>query len=96
MFMVIINFPPIKPGKEAEFLDWFASTNEEFANYEGFIGRRLLKPLKGGTYAAIVEHETQETFIAMHNSRAHDEAANRVSSLFDGNPNPQFYEMIIS
>jgi heme-degrading monooxygenase HmoA len=95
MFVVIINFPPIMAGKEAEFLEWFASTNKQFANHKGFIGRRLLKPMKGGNYAAIVEHESQETFMAMHNSPAHAEAAKRVGPLFDGSPSPQFYEVIV-
>jgi heme-degrading monooxygenase HmoA len=95
MFVVIINFPPIKAGKDAEFLEWFASTNKKFANYKGFIGRRLLKPMKGGNYAAIVEHESQETFLAMHDSPAHDEASKRLGPLFDGNPSPQFFEVII-
>jgi heme-degrading monooxygenase HmoA len=95
MFVVIINFPPIKAGKDAEFLEWFAWTNDKFASYKGFIGRRLLKPLKAGNYAAIVEHESQETFMAMHNSPAHDEASKPLGPLFDGNPDPQFYEVII-
>jgi heme-degrading monooxygenase HmoA len=95
MFVVIINFPPIKAGKDAEFLEWFAGTNKTFANCKGFIGRRLLKPLKDGSYAAIVEHETQETFMDMHNSAAHAEAAKRVGPLFDGNPSPQFFEVIV-
>ncbi len=95
MFVVIINFPPIMAGKDAEFLEWFASTNKEFAKYKGFIGRRLLRPQKGGNYAAIVEHESKETFMAMHNSSAHDEAAERVGSLLDGSPTPQFYEVIV-
>jgi heme-degrading monooxygenase HmoA len=94
MFVVIINFPPIKEGKDAEFREWFAWTNKEFANYEGLIGRQLLKPMKGGNYAAIVEHESQETFMAMHNSPAHAEAGKRVGLLFDGSPTPQFYEVI--
>jgi heme-degrading monooxygenase HmoA len=94
MFVVIINFPPIKAGKDAEFLEWFASTNKEFANHKGFIGRRLLKPIKGGDYAAVVEHESQETFMVMHNSPAHDEASKRVGQLFDGKPSPQFFEVV--
>ena len=96
MFVVIINFPPIKEGKDAEFREWFAWTNKEFANYMGLIGRRLLKPTKGGNYAAIVEHESQETFTAMHNSPAHTEAGKRVGPLFDGSPTPQFYQVIIA
>jgi hypothetical protein len=54
-----------------------------------------LKPLKDGDYAALVEHETQETLMAMHNSPAHDEANQRHGPLFDGNPSLQFYEVII-
>ena len=68
MFIVIINFPPIKTGKDAEFREWFILTNKEFANHKGLISPRLLKPIKGGNYAAIVEHESQETFMAMHDS----------------------------
>ncbi len=55
MFIVIISVPPIKAGKDAEFQEWFASSNEQFSTFKGFIGRRLLKPLKEGNYAAIVE-----------------------------------------
>ena len=95
MFVVIISFPPVKEGKDAEFREWFARTNKEFANYKGLIGRRLLKPVKGGNYAAIVEHESQETFMAMHDSPAHAEAGKRVGPLFEGSPTPAFYEVII-
>jgi hypothetical protein len=44
MFIVIISFPPIKPGKDEEFREWFAWSNKEFSNYKGLINRRLLKP----------------------------------------------------
>jgi heme-degrading monooxygenase HmoA len=95
MFVVIINFPPIKEGKDAEFQEWFSWSNKEFANHKGFISRKLLKPLKGGTYAAVVEHESYETFMAMHTSPAHDEAGKKVAPLFDGNPTPRFYNVIV-
>jgi heme-degrading monooxygenase HmoA len=95
MFVVIINFSPIREGKDAEFREWFADTNKEFGNFKGFIGRRLLKPIKNGNYAAIVEHESHESFMAMHESPAHNEAGKRVGPLLDGNPSPQFYEVII-
>ena len=94
MFIVIINFPPIKTGKDAEFREWFVQTNKEFANHKGLISRRLLKPIKGGNYAAIVEHESQETFMAMHNSPAHAEASKLIGPMLDGSPSPQFYEVI--
>ena len=95
MFVVIMNFPPIKAGKDAEFKEWFAWSNKEFAKHKGFIKRRLLKPLKEGNYAAVVEHDSRETFMAMHTSPIHDEAGKRVAPLFDGRPTPQFYEVIV-
>ena len=49
MFIVIINFPPIKTGKDAEFREWFVQTNKDFANHKGFISRRLLNPSRVAT-----------------------------------------------
>ena len=94
MFVVIISFPPIKDGKDAEFQQWFASSNQAFSDFEGFISRKLLKPLEGGNYAAIVEFEDQAAFLAMHSSSKHDEAGARVKPLFDGKPTPKFYEVV--
>jgi heme-degrading monooxygenase HmoA len=94
MFVVIIQYPPMKQGKDEEFREWFAWSNKEFAAHKGFISRWLLKPIRAGNYAAIVEHESRETFMAMHNSPVHDEAGKRVGPLLDGNPTPQFYEVI--
>jgi heme-degrading monooxygenase HmoA len=95
MFVVFISFPPIREGKDAEFREWFASTNEDFSNHKGFIRRRLLKPLEAGNYAAIVEFENQDDFKAMHSSPEHDKAGKRVQPLFDGSPTPSFYEVAI-
>ena len=95
MFINIMQFPPIQPGKEAEFLEWFAWSNEKYTQYKGFIRRRLLKPRKGGGYLALVEHESFETFMAMHTSPTQAEAMQRVKPLFVGNPTAQFYEVVI-
>jgi hypothetical protein len=70
MFVVVISFPPKKAGKDAEFREWFAVTNEEFANFKCSLRRRLLKPLGEGRYAAIVEFESQDAFKAIHSSPA--------------------------
>jgi len=94
MFVVVISFPAIKDGKDAEFQEWFASSNRAFANFKGFISRKLLKPLEGGNYAAIVEFENQAAFEAMHGSLIHDEAGEQVKALFDGKPTPKFYEAV--
>jgi heme-degrading monooxygenase HmoA len=95
MFVVLISFPPIKSGKDAEFKEWFAKANEEFSRFKGFIRRRLLKPLGEGNYAAIVEFENQDAFKAMHSSPTHDKAGELVHPLFDGNPTPHFYEVLM-
>jgi antibiotic biosynthesis monooxygenase (ABM) superfamily enzyme len=97
MFVNLVNFPLIKAGKEAEFLEWFRWTNEVYAKHKGFISRTLLKPTEGGpNYAAIVEHESKETFMAMHLSKDREDAFKRVEPLFEGRPTPHFYEVVIS
>ena len=83
MFVAVISFPPIKAGKDADFREWFATTNEQFSTSKGFIRRRLLRPLKEGNYTAIVEFENQEAFKATQGSPAHDAAGERVRPLFD-------------
>lgn len=94
MFIVIVSFPPIKAGKEAEFEKWFTWSNHEFSGFKGFIWRRLLKPLEGGNYAAIVEFENQDTFMNMYGSSIHAQAREQVMPLFDGKPAPHFYEVV--
>lgn len=93
MFINIIYFPPIKAGKDAEFREWFAWSNQEYAKHKGFISRRLLKPRGGGNYLGLVEHESYETFMAMHTSSTQAEAHKRVELLFDGSPTPGFFEV---
>jgi heme-degrading monooxygenase HmoA len=95
MFVAFINFPPIKPGKDAEFKEWFAWSNREFAPLKGFIRRRLLKPREGGNYAAFVEFESYEAFTTIHTSPTHNEADKRVALLLDGSPTPGFYEVVM-
>ncbi len=95
MFINIIHFPPIKEGKDAEFHEWFAWSNREYAKHKGFISRRLLKPRDGGNYVGLVEHESFETFMAMHTSPTQAEAHKRVEPFFDGNPAPEFLNVVM-
>lgn len=94
MFVVIISFPAIKEGQDSEFKKWFTMSGAMFSKSPGFISRRLLKPIKGGNYAAIVEFENQVLFQAMHSSPEHAQAAAQVMPLFDGNPQPTFYQVV--
>jgi heme-degrading monooxygenase HmoA len=95
MFIVVVSFPPIKAGKDAEFEKWFAWSNEELSTAPGFIRRRLLKPLEGGNHAAIVEFENRETFMTMEDSPIHTKAREIMLSFFDGEPTPHFYEVVV-
>lgn len=94
MFVVIVRFPPIRKGKEAEFLEWFAWSNGEFAKHEGFLGRRLLEPAGGGNYVAVIEHRSRETFAGVRRAPGHEESARRVSALLDGPPVIEQYEVV--
>jgi heme-degrading monooxygenase HmoA len=95
MFIVVISFPPIKAGRDAEFEKWFAWSNGEFSKFKGFISRRLLKPLESGNYAAIVEFINRETFTAMHGSAIHTKVRDQIMPLLDGKPTQHFYEVVV-
>jgi heme-degrading monooxygenase HmoA len=96
MFVNIIEFPPIKKGKDEEFKKWFEWSNTVYEKFEGFISRRLLKPTEAdGKYSAIVEHESEKTFTAMHLSDERQKAWAKVEPLPDGSPTPHFYEVAI-
>jgi heme-degrading monooxygenase HmoA len=94
MFVNIVHFPKIKEGKDAEFRQWFADSNRAYAKHPGFIRRILLRSREGASYAAVVEHESHETFMAMHTSSTQAELRQRVEPLFEGNPQPAFYDVV--
>lgn len=95
MFVNIIEFPPIKEGKDEKFKEWFEWSNTVYASFKGFISRRLLKPTEEGNYVGIVEHESEETFMAMHLSDERQKAWAKVETLLQGSPTPTFYNVIL-
>jgi len=95
VFVNLVEFPPIKKGKDGEFKKWFEWSNTVYERFDGFISRRLLKPTKGN-YVAIVEHESEKTFMAMHLSDERQKAWAKVEPLLKGSPTPHFYEVIIA
>jgi antibiotic biosynthesis monooxygenase (ABM) superfamily enzyme len=96
MLFNIVHFPKIKEGKDTEFRQWFADSNKAYAKHPGFVRRILLRPREGGNYMAVVEHESHETFMAMHTSPAQAELRQRVEPLFiAGSPRPTFYDVVI-
>ena len=95
MFVNLVRFAPVKAGQDAAFRAWFAWSNREYARHQGFIRRRLLAPREGGAYVAVVEHESYETFMAMHTSPTQAEARRRVEPLLEGQNAPEFYEVVM-
>lgn len=77
------------------FAKWFAWSNVEYAKHKGFISRRLLKPREDGNYVGLVEHESYDSFMAMHTSSTQAEANKRVKPLLNGSPTPEFLEVVV-
>jgi antibiotic biosynthesis monooxygenase (ABM) superfamily enzyme len=96
MFVNLVHFPKIKDGKDADFQQWFRDSNRAYASHPGFIRRILLRPREGGNYVAVVEHKSHDTFMAMHTSATQAELRKRVEPLFEGNPKPTFYDVVIA
>ena len=96
MFINTIEFPPIKDGKESEFLEWFKWSNSIYKNFDGFISRRLLKLTKGTkSYVSLVEHKSEKTFMNMHTSKERQEAFMKLKPLLDGSLAAKFYDVVI-
>jgi quercetin dioxygenase-like cupin family protein/heme-degrading monooxygenase HmoA len=97
VFVNLIDFAPLKPGKEEAFQEWFHHSSEVFAKHPGFISRTLLGPIEGGSrYAAIVEHESKETFMDMHLSDDREQLFHEVEPLILGESKPHFYHLLTS
>ena len=95
-FVNLIDFAPLKPKKEEAFHDWFSRSSMVFAKHPGFISRTLLGPIKGSRrYAAVVEHESKETFMDMQLSDDRVELFRQVEPLVLGPSTPYFYESLL-
>jgi quercetin dioxygenase-like cupin family protein/heme-degrading monooxygenase HmoA len=93
-FVNLIDFAPVKPGKEDVFVEWFSRSSEVFARHRGFVSRSLLEPIEGGSrYAAIVEHESKETFMDMHLSDDRQRLFREAEPLVMGTSKPHFYRL---
>ena len=95
MFVNLIQFPAVKEGRDEEFRAWFEWSNEVYASFDGFISRRLLRSTEGA-YFGLVEHESDETFMAMHLSPERQKAWEKVEPLLQGSPIPTFYDVILA
>lgn len=93
MFIAIAQFPDVPTAREEDFQAWFAWSNEQLREIDGLRGRRLLRAA-GGTYTALVEHQSAETFAAMHLTDVASLVHTRLGQVLDGEPTATNYEVV--
>ena len=81
MFVALIDIS-LTRGTEDEFVRYIKETNVILSKIDGFISRRLLRS-HDGSYRILVEHESQETFQAMHKNPEHDKVRAKLFEFID-------------
>ncbi len=93
MFIAIARFPEVPTEREAEFRAWFAWSNDQLREVDGLQGRRLLRAADG-SYTALVEHDSAETFAAMHATEAASQVHEQIGELLPDGPAATTYEVV--
>jgi len=89
MFVMIADVQ-LKDGAEEDFKSWFAESNKVLCNFPGFISRKFLKS-SDGSYRILVEHESKETFVKMHQSPEHEKIHPAGHSFMSADPQRKTY-----
>lgn len=84
MFVMMADVQ-LKEGAEDDFKSWFSESNKILSSFPGFVSRRFLKS-NDGSYRIIVEHESKETFIKMHQSPEHEKIHPKGHSFMSADP----------
>ncbi len=84
MFVMMADVQ-LKEGAEEGFKEWFSESNKVLSSFPGFVSRRFLKS-NDGSYRIIVEHESKETFIKMHQSPEHEKIHPKGHSFMSADP----------
>jgi heme-degrading monooxygenase HmoA len=93
MFVEIAQFPEVPTEREEELQAWFAWSNGQLREIDGLQGRRLLRAADG-TYTALVEHQSAETFAAMHLTEVASLVHARLGQVLHGEPMATKYEVV--
>jgi heme-degrading monooxygenase HmoA len=93
MFVAIARFPEVPTEREAEFRAWFAWSNDQLRDIDGLQSRRLLHATDG-SYTALVEHTSAETFAAMHTSDVATQVHALLAELLINEPAATMYEVV--
>ena len=84
----------LKDGAEDDFKAWFSESNKILSSFPGFISRRFLKSADG-TCRIIVEHQSKETFIKMHNSPEHEKIHPTGHSFMSVDPQRKTFTVVV-
>ncbi len=93
MFVMVADIQ-LKDGTEEDFKRWFSESSMVLSGFPGFVSRRLLKAHDGSGYKIIVEHESKETFIKMHNSPEHEKLHPTGHSFMSADPVRKTFSVI--
>jgi len=94
MFVAIARFPDVPTAREAEFRAWFAWSNDQLREIDGLKGRRLLQAADG-SFTALVEHQSADTFAAMHASKVAAHVHAQLGELLLEGPGATTYEVVM-
>ena len=93
MFVMIADIQ-LKAGAEGDFTNWFSESNKVLSNFPGFLSRRFLKS-SDGSLRILVEHESQETFIKMHQSPEHEKIHPKGHSFMSSDPVRKTFTVVV-
>ena len=93
--LVVIADINLKNGVEQEFNKWFSESNKTLSKQEGFVSRRLLES-HDGSHRIIVEHQSMQTFEAMHHSQEHAKLHSEAITFMESPPIPKLYNVVSS
>ena len=93
MFVMMADIQ-LKDGAEDDFKAWFSESNKILSSFPGFISRRFLKSADG-TCRIIVEHQSKETFIKMHNSPEHEKIHPTGHSFMSVDPQRKTFTVVV-
>ena len=95
MFIAVVHFPPVPAESEPLFEDWFSWSNGQLREATGLVRRQLLRG-ENGSYAGLIEHESESTFAQMHESPVAAEVQRRLRNIVSGAPRAERYEVVDS
>jgi len=80
--------------RDQDFRDWFAWSNDQLRETEGLKSRRLLRSADG-SYAALVEHDSADTFAAMHTAESVAGIHGRLGQIVEDGPQATRYDVVV-